>query len=131
MSQQYNQFRAMLAISRASFKAIMRSPSTVVFSIFFPLIFILVFGFIGNSGGPTYKVVMAPASDTLNPIVDSLKQYSSVRFVKYEDPADLEADLVKGRITGILSIQKEPKQDSAASYRVRFQSTTASADKFA
>jgi len=131
MSQQYNQFRAMLAISKASFKAITRSPSTVVFSIFFPLIFILVFGFIGNSGGPTYKVVLADKSDTLNPILDSLKQYSNVRFVSYDDPEELDADLIKGRITGILNIQKESLQDSAASYRVNFQSTTASADKFA
>ena len=77
MSQQYNQFRAMLAISKASFKAIMRSPSTVVFSIFFPLIFILVFGFIGNSGGPSYRVVLAPQSDTHNPVLDSLKRYAN------------------------------------------------------
>jgi len=46
MSQPYSQFRAMLAISRASLRAILRSPSAVIFSLGFPLIFILVFGFI-------------------------------------------------------------------------------------
>jgi ABC-2 type transport system permease protein len=131
MSQQYNQFRAMLAISKASFKAIMRSPSTVVFSIFFPLIFILVFGFIGNSGGPSYRVVLAPQSDTHNPVLDSLKRYANVRFVHYNDPKELESDLSKGRITGVLNIQKIAAPGSSFRYAVNFQSTTASADKFA
>ena len=52
----YNQLRAMFAITRASLKAIMRSPSAVIFSFVFPFIFILVFGFVGNSGGrQSYK----------------------------------------------------------------------------
>ncbi|HEY1114439.1 MAG TPA: ABC transporter permease, partial [Chitinophagaceae bacterium] len=106
MSQPYNQFRAMLAISRASFIAIMRSPSTVIFSIFFPLIFILVFGFIGNSGGPSYRVVLDAKSDTLNPVLDSLKRYANVRLVSYTDEEELRSDLAKGRITGVLDIQK-------------------------
>ncbi len=40
----------MMAITRASIKAMFRNPSAVVFSFAFPLIFILVFGFIGNWG---------------------------------------------------------------------------------
>lgn len=131
MSQQYNQFRAMLAISKASFKAILRSPSTVIFSIFFPLIFILVFGFIGNSGGPSYRVVLDAKSDTLNPVLDSLKRYANVRFVTYTHNEELQSDLAKGRITGILNIQKLAVPDSPTHYRVGIQSTTASADKFA
>lgn len=131
MSQQYNQFRAMLAISRASFKAIMRSPSTVIFSIFFPLIFILVFGFIGNSGGPSYRVVLDAKSDTLNPVLDSLKRYANVRFVSYASGEDLQSDLAKGRVTGILNIQKLAVPDTPIHYRVAFRSTTASTDKVA
>lgn len=131
MSQQYNQLRAMLAISRASLKAIMRSPSTVVFSIFFPLIFILVFGFIGNSGGPSYRLVLDTKSDTLNPIVDSLKAYRNVRFVSYTDSGELRADLNKGRITGIVHVEKLTVPGTATRYLVNFQSTTASADKLA
>jgi ABC-2 type transport system permease protein len=131
MSQPYNQFRAMLAISKASFKAIMRSPSTVIFSIFFPLIFILVFGFIGNSGGPSYRVVLDARSDTLNPVLDSLKRYANVRFVSYTSGEDLQSDLVKGRVTGVLTIEKLANTDTPSHYRIAFQSTTASADKVA
>jgi ABC-2 type transport system permease protein len=48
MSKPYSQLTAMLSITRASFRSIIRSPSAVVFSIAFPLIFILVFGFMSN-----------------------------------------------------------------------------------
>lgn len=127
--KQYNQFRAMLAITRAGLIAISRSPSAIVFSIFFPLIFILVFGFIGSSGGTTYRVVLDPASDTTNPILDSLRTYQNVKFATYDDAEDLDADLIKGRITAILNIEKTNAADSAARYTVHLNSTTASADK--
>ena len=121
----------MLAITKASFRAILRSPSAVVFSIFFPLIFILVFGFIGNSGGPSYRIVLGANSDTSNVIFHSLQSSRNIRFVEYDNPEELNSDLIKGRITGILSIQKQTAADSLPHYRVDFKSTTASADKFA
>ena len=45
MEKKYNQFAAMVALTKAALKAIFRSPSAVVFSLVFPFIFILVFGF--------------------------------------------------------------------------------------
>ena len=68
--QKYSQVRAMLAITKASLKAIFRSPSAVVFSFVFPFIFILVFGFIGNNGGaPVYKIVIDKNCDTINALL--------------------------------------------------------------
>ncbi|MBD0378265.1 MAG: ABC transporter permease, partial [Flavisolibacter sp.] len=131
MAKQYNQFRAMLAITKASLKAILRSPSAVVFSIFFPLIFILVFGFIGNSSGPTYRLVLDQKSDTANVILDSLKHYKNVKFVRYDNNQELQSDVTKGRITGILDIENAVLPNIPFHYFVRFHSTTASADKFA
>lgn len=128
--QPYSQGKALLAITRASLKAILRSPSAVIFSIFFPLIFILVFGFIGNGGGPVFKIVLAPGTDTTNAIYDSLKMAGNVRFVPYEDSASLESKLVKGRITGVVDIRKNQFDSTGRSYFVYFRATTASADKF-
>ena len=128
MTEKYNQVRAMLAITKASLRAILRSPSAIVFSIFFPLIFILVFGFIGSGGGPNYKLHLSSNSDTTNPVIDSLKQLSNIRFVEYENDAELKSDLAKGRITGTISIEKLTT-DSAGKYVVHFISTTASSDK--
>jgi len=130
MSQSYNQLRAMLAITKASLQAMLRSPSAIVFSIFFPLIFILVFGFIGSGGSITYKVVLEKNSDTANALYGALKQNKYVRFVQPDNDDVLQSDLTKGRITGVLDIQRNANVN-AAPYTVRFTSTTASADKFA
>lgn len=129
MSQPYSQLRAMLAITKASLRAMLRSPSAVLFSVFFPLIFILVFGFIGAGGGTTYRIVLAQNSDTANALYNALKQNKFIRFVQPESNAALQSDLIKGRITGVLSIQKNAVAN-AAPYTVGFASTTASADKF-
>ncbi len=120
----------MLAITKASLRAILRSPSAIVFSIFFPLIFILVFGFIGNGGGPSYRIVLNNQSDTTNPILDSLRSIKNVRFVRYTKEEALQSDLNKGRITGILQIEKSIIPNSGFQYFIRFKTTTASADKF-
>jgi ABC-2 type transport system permease protein len=130
MSQSYSQLKAMLAITKASLIAIFRSPSAVIFSIFFPLIFILVFGLIGNSSGPVYKIALAPGIDTGNAIFSGLKEYKNVRFVPEKDSSSLEADLVKGRITGVLNIIRNSDTAGKAAYLVKFNATTASADKF-
>lgn len=130
MPDKYNQFTAMLAITKASLKAILRSPSAVVFSIFFPLVFILVFGFLGNSGGPSYKIVLAQKSDTANAIVSALKKFKNVKFVSAANSDEIRDDLLKGRITGILTVQKAPVADTNVQYIVKFDATTASADKY-
>lgn len=127
MHQKYSQTKAMLAITRASLRAISRSPSAIVFSIFFPLIFILVFGFIGSGGGPSYRIVLQRNSDTTNAIIDSLKKYENINFVKYDSDEALRSDLIKGRITGILNIKKT--RDTTNVYSVQFSSTTSSSDK--
>ncbi|MDQ3551329.1 MAG: ABC transporter permease [Bacteroidota bacterium] len=129
MAEKYNQVRAMLAITKASLRAILRSPSAIVFSIFFPLIFILVFGFIGSGGGPNYKVYLSSGSDTANPIIDSLKLLQNIRFVEYSNDEDLQSDLIKGRITGTLSIEKLVSINNTNKYIIHFNSTSASADK--
>lgn len=131
MDKPYNQWRAMLAITRASFRSIFRSPSAVVFSFGFPLIFILVFGFIGNGGGgPVYKIAFDAGTDSTNALYDSLVSSVNVKVVSYTDTVLLETDLVKGRLTGVVKIEKNPVAGAKPDYLLRFRSTTASADKF-
>ncbi len=59
----YRNTRATLAIAKASFRSILRSPSAVVFSLVFPLIFIIVFANIGGSA-ITADVGVAKTCDT-------------------------------------------------------------------
>ena len=127
---QYSQFRAMLAITRASLRSITRSPSAVVFSFVFPFIFILVFGFIGNSGGrQSYRVILDPASDTSNALYAALKKSQNIRFVAYKDSQAQKLDMQKGRVAGIIQIVKKDST-STAPYDIRLTSTTSSNDSW-
>jgi ABC-2 type transport system permease protein len=130
MSTSYSQATALLAITKASLRAILRSPSAVIFSVFFPLIFILVFGLIGNNSGPVFTIALAPGCDTTNSIFDSLNTSHNIRIMSFKDSASLESSLVKGRLTGVLNIQKNADSASGAALLVFFSATTASADKF-
>ncbi|MBC8033550.1 MAG: ABC transporter permease [Chitinophagaceae bacterium] len=131
MPAPYNQITAMLAITRASFRSIFRSPSAVIFSFAFPLIFILVFGFLGGSGsGSIFKIAIEAGSDSTNALYDSLVANRSIRIVTYDTKSELESDLKKGRITGVVSIEKNTSQGAAPQYLFRLKSTTASSDKY-
>lgn len=105
MKGKYSQVKAMISITKASLKATFRSPSAVVFSIGFPLIFILVFGFIGEGGGFSVNVALDKSSDTTSPVYAAIKNVPSIRF---EDKADslLVEDLQKGNLTAFIKIEK-------------------------
>ncbi|MEO6490985.1 MAG: ABC transporter permease [Ferruginibacter sp.] len=125
----YNQLKAMLAITKGSLIAISRSPSAIVFSFVFPFIFILVFGFIGNSDGiPVYKIAIDKSSDTTNALYNAIKQSSRLKLISFKDNADLKDNIVKGRIAGILKITKTGASTPAFTYTLK--SSNASSDKW-
>ena len=128
MTQKYSQYSAMMAISKASLKAIFRSPSAVIFSFVFPLIFILIFGFIGGNG-PIVKIGFSKDSDTSvsNLIYQSLINRKSIQIATGNEE-ELLSLLQKGRITAIININKLA-EDSSTKYHVAIQSSTASMDK--
>jgi ABC-2 type transport system permease protein len=111
LKKEYSQVRAMLAITKASLLAIRRSPSAIVFSIAFPLIFILVFGFLGSGGHISLRVAIAEGSDTTNAIYGVLKNIPGINIIQ-EDAATVQRELERGRITAVLNIRKN---DSSAS----------------
>ncbi|MEO7531947.1 MAG: ABC transporter permease [Sediminibacterium sp.] len=105
MKNEYSQVTAMLAITKGSLRAIFRSPSAVVFSIAFPLIFILVFGFIGGGSRISLNVAFDKNTDTTNPIYPAIKSIAGIHVVKESD-TELKEDLEKGRITAVIKIEK-------------------------
>jgi len=113
MSKDYNQLRAMLAITKASFRSIFRSPSAVVFSFVFPLVFILVFGFIGSGSRLTVRVAFDKNSDTLNPVYVALRQHKSLSVQTDNDKA-INESLEKGRITAVIKISKNTNTSTPA-----------------
>lgn len=105
MQQSYSQLKAMMAITKGSLRAIFRSPSAVVFSIAFPLIFILVFGFIGGGSRISLNVAFDPQSDTANPVYPILKNIAGIKIIR-KSPVQIKEDLEKGRLTALIRITK-------------------------
>ncbi len=127
--KKYSQLKAMLAITKASLRAIFRSPSSVIFGFAFPLIFILVFGFIGNSGGvKNYKVALKTDADTANVLYTVLKNTPGVNIIRYRDTALLRNDMTQGKLAGIINIQKNLSGDPP--YIFSLKSTNSSDDKW-
>ena len=127
--KQYNQFRAMLAITKASLRAISRSPSAMVFSFIFPFIFILIFGFIGNGGGRQhFRVALDGKADTANDVYHFLKNSESITLLRYGNADSLETDMEKGRIAGLINIIKD--SDNNQPYQILFHTTTSSSDQW-
>ncbi len=129
MENKYNQLRAMLAIAKGSFKAILRNPSAVAFSFGFPLIFILVFGFIGG-GGPSVSFALLRQSDSTNKIVQNLLRNPVVRLSAETDTAAMRKDLLRGRIGAILSFDSAQSAFNFKQYTVHMQTSSAGADKY-
>lgn len=126
MKQNYNHTKATLALAKASFRSILRSPSAVVFTLAFPLIFILVFGFL-SSGGVKIDLAIAPGSDKENPIMTSLKNNPVVKFVDDKDSTSIQSALVKGNYDALINIKQNPGGSPAYITEVTY--TTASPDK--
>src|ERR1700733_2525370 len=101
----YSNTKATLAIAKASFRSILRSPSAVVFSLVFPLIFIVVFANIGGSG-VTVDVGLAKTCDTTNPIYKVLQKNQIMNLIKDQSTEEMNKNLSKGSIDAILDIKR-------------------------
>ena len=119
----------MLAISKASFRAILRSPSAVVFSFGFPLIFILVFGFIGG-GGTTVDVGVHDLRDTSNYAISALLKNPLIKLSAVSDSATLRKNLEKGKIAAILYLDSVPTPMGYQQYHITPLTSEASKDKY-
>jgi len=134
----YSNFNATLAIAKASFRSILRSPSAVIFTLLFPLIFILVFGFIGG-GGITVDLGVAKGSDVNNPVYKALQTTNVIHLVTDESAEQMKKDLAKGHLDAILDIKRNnngwaiypalPGKPQLPPYTVNVQYTSASQEK--
>ncbi|MBU3715244.1 MAG: ABC transporter permease [Ferruginibacter sp.] len=126
----YSQFRAMLAITKASLRSITRSPSAIIFSIIFPFIFILIFGFISDGGATRIlKVAIDKKSDTANVLYKALESNPSIRIVQYSSADEQKSELNKGRIAGVIYIEKQTLNNSVG-FNVSLKSSSSSNDKW-
>jgi ABC-2 type transport system permease protein len=130
MPKPYSQGRALWAITRASFKAIFNQPAAIFFSLLFPIIFILIFGAFGRGGIPTYRIAVAPGTDTTNTFLQALKKHPQIRFMRYADSASMNSDLDKGRLTAIISVNQSLDSSRKPHFSVGTRTTSASNNTF-
>lgn len=126
----YSQTTAMLAITRGSLRAIFRSPSAVIFGFGFPLIFILVFGFIGG-GGVTVRIALKNPGDSNNILMkNGLLKNSSIRLMQYQSEDEAKKELAKGNIAAIIEIDSAKASNGSYQYTIKTTTSSASMDKF-
>ena len=129
MVSHYSQFRASLAIAKASLLSMVRSPTSVVFSILFPIIFIVVFGTMVDTTQVIIKVGLDPKCDTNSLLYKGLLQVKMLKLIPYQSESQLIKDLEKGRLTAILDIRADSKILFVPHYQVKLLTTGASSTK--
>ena len=120
----------MLSITKGSLKAIFRSPSAVIFSFVFPLIFILVFGFIGGSG-ITVKVALKNTSDTNNVLIkNGLLKSSIIKLVSGFNEDQAKKEVAKGHLAAIIAIDSMVLPNGKYQYIIKTTTSSASMDRY-
>ncbi|TXH20182.1 MAG: ABC transporter permease [Chitinophagaceae bacterium] len=118
----YNQLTALWAITKASFIAIFRQPSSIFFSLLFPIVFILIFSVFGNGNAPKTKIAFENNSDMNSQLFDSIIRMNNISVLQYDDTASRNKDLQTGKLDAIVNIVT----DSNKHYKVLLYSSKAS-----
>ncbi len=111
MKKQYRkpkQIRAFFTMMKYFFLAQTRNPATFAFGFLFPIVFISIFGLIGNT---TLKLTVGfpIGSNTNNPIVQAIQKQSFIK-IDQEDEATLENKLRQGKLSGIIAVDQIKQQ---------------------
>lgn len=112
-SHKPGQIRAFFAIAWYSLKAQTRNPATFFFGFIFPVVFISIFGLIGNSN-LKINVGLVNEGSSANPIVAAIQKQPSLAIQKGKIN-DLQTKLIQGKLAGIVIVQSK----SASNYDVR------------
>ncbi len=107
------QWKTFWTITWYSLRAQTRNMSTFFFGFLFPVVFISIFGLIGNST-TVVNIGIPPTSNMQNPIYTALNKISFVKLNKSNQLA-LEKQLKLGKIDAIVNIIK---QDNVSHYTV-------------
>ncbi len=104
MSNTYSQWTAFKALCLAALRSIAKSPSSVIFTIAFPLVFIFVFGFLGDANFSKIPIAFTTGSNPAHPVIQALKAEGNFRIIKAKNNAELNGKLAKGEVAAILDI---------------------------
>ncbi len=126
MQVKYNQFKALLAITKASLLAILKNPGSLFFSLVFPLVFVWIFGSFGSGGINKFRISIQKGSDTSNVLYGILQSIPLIKIDRYANDSLQKADLEKGRLAAVLYITSNYDSLQQQKYFIKVTSTNAS-----
>ena len=129
MSNPANQVKAAFAVSRYSLLATMRSPTSIVFSLLFPIIFIVVFGSINVGKIPDQKLAIAQGCDTSSMVFKAIKSIPGVVFSKSLSPSAQQEALKKGQIAAALNIRADNTSHQPPHYAITLLASPSAGDR--
>lgn len=127
MSNKVSQVKAAFTISKYSLLATLKSPTSVVFSLLFPIIFIVVFGAMVGDKLPAMKIAIAPGSDTSGAVYKAISSVPLLTLQQPGSPAQMKEALERGRISAIMNIEALNAGTALPHYLVHIQTSAASA----
>lgn len=127
MQSNYNQLKALTAITKASLLAILKNPGSLFFSLVFPLVFVWIFGSFGSNGVTKFRVAISEKSDTANVLYGVLQSLPLIKIEKYSNATAQKNDLEKGRLAAVLTIDSYYDSLKKQHYTIEVTSTNASA----
>ncbi len=120
-----SQFRSALTLSRYSLLSMLRSPTSLVFSLLFPIIFIVVFGSMVGEQMPVIKLGVAQTCDTTNLIFGAIAKIPSIKLMRNLSPEEQSDALKKGTLTAVLNISPKKGGSTGSSYHINLLSAGA------
>jgi ABC-2 type transport system permease protein len=125
MNRPANQLKAAFTISKFSLLATLKSPTSIVFSLLFPIIFITVFGSMVGDKAPVMKVVISAETDTAGILYKAIAKNPSISLQKRMPAADAINALKKGQITAIINIATDSTRLPIPHYLIHLQTVQA------
>jgi len=98
-----HQIRAFFVMMKYFFLAQTRNPGTFAFGFLFPVVFISIFGLIGNSTTPL-SIGFPTNSNLNNPIISTIKKQSYVK-IQTGSESQLEKSMKQGNLSGIINVK--------------------------
>lgn len=114
----------MWAVAKGSLKATFRSPQSIFFSLFFPIVLIWIFGSLSGGGSASINVAWEKNVDTNHILYQTIQEVPILKFIDNRKK-DAEDELKKGRITAIINVTA-PVADSASSHIIQLRTSSAS-----
>lgn len=119
----------MWAVTKASLRATFRSPQSIFFSLFFPVVLIWIFGSLSGGRSASVDVAFEKTADTTTILYRQLANDPLLNVID-ANKKDIEDELKKGRIAAVINVQQN-RDSTSAPFSLHLRTSSASQRDFA